>query len=511
MSSPGGATLPANVLHRIRRSLALKLILASAIPSAAVLLAGLAVLIFHTQHIARVDPALAFEQLRFGALLGSLLTLTFAGAAVALATRAFLLRPMKDLMKVMQRAESGEFLVRARVDSPDEVGRLASGFNTMLARVTDMAADDIEQQRTFEQMQREISLQTELRSVNASLAAHVNEMELLLGVAASLSGTLDLPQQLSELGARVCAGLGIEELSVMLLDEGSQQLVVEAAAGEDASAARGLRCHVGEGISGEAVARGETLYVRDLLGDPRHPTAAGRRGSTGSFLAVPLRAKGRIIGVLNLRRPALDAFTPQEIRLVEAVAAQAALAIANARLYAQTLEMSYTDPLTGVPNRRQLFARLEQEWTRSLRFGDELSVLMIDLDLFKAVNDAFGHQVGDSVLRGVAMVLRRNVRKVDTVARYGGEEFCVVLPRVAKAEAVEVAEKLRRAVAAAPLPGSPGQPPLRITISVGVSSYGTDASEVAGLIDKADQALYAAKRGGRNAVQAAAPLRAQAS
>jgi diguanylate cyclase (GGDEF)-like protein len=214
--------------------------------------------------------------------------------------------------------------------------------------------------------------------------------------------------------------------------------------------------------------------------------------------------------VLNLNRPKVDGFTPKEIRLAEAIAAQAALAIANARLYAQTLEMSYTDPLTGVPNRRQLFARLEQEWTRSLRFGDEMSLLMIDLDLFKGVNDTFGHQVGDSVLRGIALVLRRNVRKVDTVARYGGEEFCVVLPRVAKAEAMEVAEKLRRAVAATPLPGPAGQTPVRLTISVGVASYGVDAHDMPTLIEKADQALYAAKRAGRNAVQSAPPPRAQA-
>lgn len=498
------------MLQRIRRSLALKLILASAIPSAAVLLVGLTVLISHTETIARGDPQLAFEQLRFGALLGSLLTLTFAGVAVALTTRIFLLRPLQELMKVMGRAELGEFLVRARVHSPDEVGRLAHSFNTMLSHVTDMAVNDIEQQRAFEQMQRELSLQAELRAANTSLAAHINEMELLLSVAASLSGTLDLPQQLSELGRRVCEGFRVEELSVMLLDEASQQLVIEAVAGADPAGVRGLRFHIGEGVAGDAAARGETLYVADVANDPRYLPYKGRRRHTGSFLAVPLRAKGRITGVLNLNRPRVDGFTPKEIRLAEAIAAQAALAIANARLYAQTLEMSYTDPLTGVPNRRQLFARLEQEWTRSLRFGDEMSLLMIDLDLFKGVNDTFGHQVGDSVLRGIALVLRRNVRKVDTVARYGGEEFCVVLPRVAKAEAMAVGEKLRRAVAATPLPGPPGQTPVRLTISVGVASYGVDAVDMPTLIEKADQALYAAKRAGRNAVQSAPPPRAQA-
>jgi len=131
---------------------------------------------------------------------------------------------------------------------------------------------------------------------------------------------------------------------------------------------------------------------------------------------------------------------------------------------------------------------------------------MIDLDLFKRINDAHGHTVGDGVLRGVALALRRNVRKIDIVARYGGEEFCVVLPRVAKPEAMEVAEKLRHAVAATALPGPEGHPPLSVTISVGVATLGTDAQDIAGLIEKADSALYEAKRLGRDRVALAAPL-----
>ncbi len=128
---------------------------------------------------------------------------------------------------------------------------------------------------------------------------------------------------------------------------------------------------------------------------------------------------------------------------------------------------------------------------------------MIDLDHFKQVNDTHGHGTGDAILRAVALVLRRNVRKVDTVARFGGEEFCVVLPRVSRSEALEIAEKLRRSVAQAPLEGLPGQAPHFATISIGVASYGSDATDVATLLEQADRALYEAKRGGRNRVRAA--------
>jgi diguanylate cyclase (GGDEF)-like protein len=218
-----------------------------------------------------------------------------------------------------------------------------------------------------------------------------------------------------------------------------------------------------------------------------------------------------VLGVLNLTRPLANAFSQQEIRLAEAVSAQAALSIANARLYQETLELSFTDSLTGVANRRQLFLRLDQELSRSVRFGDPLTVLMLDLDLFKQINDQHGHTVGDGVLRAVAAVLKRNLRKVDLLARYGGEEFCVLLPRAAKPEALEVAEKLRRAVAAASLPGPEKDKPLSVTISIGVASLGTDAADSAGLVEKADAALYEAKRLGRDRVAAGVmPARATA-
>src|SRR5438874_11583282 len=151
------------VLSRIRRSVALKLILASAIPSALVLLTGLGALLAHSHRIALRNPAMAFDELRSGAVLGTLLALTFAGMTIALAARHFLLKPIQALSRVMARAELGEFLVRARVQSEDELGRLARSFHTMLARITEMAVADIEAKESLAKLALDLSLQQELQ------------------------------------------------------------------------------------------------------------------------------------------------------------------------------------------------------------------------------------------------------------------------------------------------------------------------------------------------------------
>jgi len=158
------------VLNRIRRSLALKLILASAIPSAVVLLAGESALVAHSQKLFSLSPTLAFEELRSGVVLGTLLAMTFAGMTIALTARHFLVKPIQSLQQVMARAELGEFLVRAKVASSDELGSLARSFNTMLSRVTDMAIADLEARDSLEQMQRELNLQEELKQAKLKKA-----------------------------------------------------------------------------------------------------------------------------------------------------------------------------------------------------------------------------------------------------------------------------------------------------------------------------------------------------
>ncbi len=173
------------------------------------------------------------------------------------------------------------------------------------------------------------------------------------------------------------------------------------------------------------------------------------------------------------------------------------LEAASARLE----HLARTDALTGVHNRREFFETLGLEFRRSSRYGRALSVLMIDIDRFKLVNDRHGHPVGDAVLARTAAILDASLRESDVIARYGGEEFAVVLPETATGAAEHVAEKLRAAVQAEQFTSktAAGEVILRITVSIGVAGI-PDAgiSDAQSLVARADEALYAAKRGGRN-------------
>jgi diguanylate cyclase (GGDEF)-like protein len=263
---------------------------------------------------------------------------------------------------------------------------------------------------------------------------------------------------------------------------------------------------LGEGVCGTAATTLTACYVANAEEDQTHYRVhPGTPRSKGSLLSVPMLHGQELLGVLNFERPEKHAFTPENIRFLTAVADQAALAVKNAQLHEETVELSLTDALTQVSNRRHLFARLETEVARANRFGTQLAVLMIDIDHFKKLNDAAGHRAGDDALRAVSALLRNSLRKVDIIARYGGEEFMVVLPEISKAEAVEVAEKLRQSVEQTPLEYARFQPSGILSISVGVSHLPSDATVQEKLIDCADASLYASKRGGRNKVTAFAP------
>ena len=222
-----------------------------------------------------------------------------------------------------------------------------------------------------------------------------------------------------------------------------------------------------------------------------------RRAGPDGIVRVPLEAGGPIVGLLELADAGPEGGADRVV--LELFASQAVTAIRLARAHETTRLGSIRDPLTGVANHGHFQETLYREISRHERRREKLSLLLVDLDDFKKVNDRFGHPVGDAVLKGVVARLLAAVREMDTVARYGGEEFGVILPETDAANAQRVAERLRAAVAASPVDaGLAG--PLEVTASIGLAVYPDDATTKAGLVDGADKALYAAKRTGKNRV-----------
>ncbi|MFN3421157.1 MAG: diguanylate cyclase [Armatimonadota bacterium] len=216
-------------------------------------------------------------------------------------------------------------------------------------------------------------------------------------------------------------------------------------------------------------------------------------------LFVPVVTDDSIVALIRLERSSRPSFTADELRFLEAIANQTALALEKVKLIAFLENLSITDELTGIANRRHFEWRLSEEIERARRYQYPISALMLDLDHFKQVNDTYGHPIGDIVLKEIAQRLRRVLRRTDFLARYGGEEFVILAPQTPADRALILAERLRQIIAESPIPVS-SDLQLHITVSIGVAVFPEHAQNGNELVRAADEALYKAKQTGRNKV-----------
>lgn len=298
--------------------------------------------------------------------------------------------------------------------------------------------------------------------------------------------------------------LKAERGSLMLIDQETDALLLEAKKGMIEGVVDKLRINRGEGIAGRVAAIGEPILVEDLENDPR--IKQKNRGSykTRSFLSVPLKIDERIIGVLNLSdKVSGEVFNEDDLSLILSFATQAAVVMERQAFINKTEELkrlTITDPLTGLANRRYLSERLKNELARAERYNHPLSLLMLDLDGFKACNDTRGHLFGDGILRTIADTLFQTVRSMDIVARYGGDEFIVVLPETAESLARDIAERIRgNIMRKVPVRnGGDDTETHMLTASIGIVCYPEHGKTSEQLLENVDQALYRAKKMGKN-------------
>jgi len=220
------------------------------------------------------------------------------------------------------------------------------------------------------------------------------------------------------------------------------------------------------------------------------------QAETKAMLVLPLAAPENPLGFITVESRLAGAFNEANIRMAQALANEAAVALENALLFQEVKRLSLTDPLTGLNNRRSFDIAAQQNVRLAIRHRRPLSVLMLDIDYFKKVNDTYGHGAGDRVLVQLARVCRESIRSTDLLARFGGEEFCLLFPETGAEAARVLAESLRKAIAAVTLKAE-GQT-FSITVSIGISECSGEGDSLEDLLKCSDQALYRAKQAGRN-------------
>jgi diguanylate cyclase (GGDEF)-like protein len=219
------------------------------------------------------------------------------------------------------------------------------------------------------------------------------------------------------------------------------------------------------------------------------------------LVAVPLFRQKKPTGLVALARGAqLGDFAEEDSALLEIVAGQVSIAVENLYAREQVARLAITDDLTGIYNKRQFRTTLKYEVDRARIYGEPLSLIMLDIDHFKKVNDTFGHAYGDIVLSELCGTVRQQIRPTDTFARYGGEEFGVILPHTEKAGAVALAERIRKSVEQNEMPPPDGGNPQRVTVSIGVGVFEEGLGGPDDLVAIADRNLYRSKNSGRNRV-----------
>jgi diguanylate cyclase (GGDEF)-like protein len=326
-------------------------------------------------------------------------------------------------------------------------------------------------------------------------AVPFEHLRLFHDAARALTSSLDLPTILRSILAQMERFFHPESWSLLMVDDEKRDLYYALARGVSDEALQNIRIPLGTGMAGWVALHGEPLIVTN--------EGVAARLSTGeqkhTAICLPLRSRERTLGILQVTHPSPQTLTDDAITFLYIVCDYAAIAIENARAVQRIQELTITDDCTHLFNARHLAAVLPAEIERACRFDQPLSIVFLDLDHFKQVNDAHGHPAGSRVLSEAAEVITRTMRTVDLAFRYGGDEFVAVLPQTTGPAAAAAANRLLVALRARRFL-SPEGLALRLTASLGVASYPGDADNAATLLECADQRMYLIKNSTRDGI-----------
>jgi diguanylate cyclase (GGDEF)-like protein len=335
--------------------------------------------------------------------------------------------------------------------------------------------------------------------------AEGNEVAVFHELGKALTSSLQLDQVLRTIMEKITEVLRPATWSLLLMDTSKNELYFQIATGKGSDALKDIRIKVGQGLAGWVAQSGQAVVVPDTTKDSRFFAQVDERTrtETHSIVAVPVRFRDQCLGVIELINCVgpEGAFSQRDLALLEALADYAAIAIENARHVQRIHELTITDDCTSLYNARHLNFMLDTEIYRSHRYAFEFSLIFIDLDHFKNINDTYGHLMGSKLLAEIGEAVKEKCRMIDMAFRYGGDEFVVLLPQTSKENAIGVARRLHKLIREATWLKEPGLN-VNITASIGVAAYPTDSRTKAELLHLADEAMYFVKNTTRDSVAA---------
>jgi diguanylate cyclase (GGDEF)-like protein len=391
------------------------------------------------------------------------------------ALRDSIVGPVAALLRHIGRVRDGQLETTVDPAGARDLRQLGEGLNEMVRALA--------------------VAQASAASRDEMLGAHSVRLRQILEASREFSESLNLTYVVGSVTESTATVGGYDRVVVWLMDEQEKRLVNAQDSVLTPSSAATLE--MGHGLAGRAAKAGRMTF-EGPVGQVRFSDGQGPVRA----IAIPLIVGARVVGALEARHTEARVATSQSIEILEMLAAHAATAIESARLHELTEERSQIDPLTRLSNRRRLDTDLDAECKRSVRYGRPLSFVMLDVDHFKAFNDAHGHPAADTALEEVADVISGCVRTTDTAYRYGGEEFCVLLRETTGHDAVTFAERVRQRIETRFASGASAG----ITASFGVAEFAATAPMPRSLVEAADAAMYESKHTGRNRVMLGSTL-----
>ncbi len=345
-------------------------------------------------------------------------------------------------------------------------------------------------------------LKMENTLLKQELRQRTRELSFFINSSKALTSTLEFKKVLKIIMEKAQKLIKCEDWSLLLLDEEKQELYFEMSKEKKAKDVMNRRIKLGEGIAGWVARKGVPQIVEDLPKDPRFSKSVERRNfnHAKSILCVPIINKRRTIGVVEMvDKVSGEPFEEKDLDLLVKLVDQAAIAIERTQLYQKMSDLAITDDLTKLFNFRHLDQTLDLEIRRCQRYGSQVSLIFLDMDYFKLVNDRHGHLMGSKVLVEVAQILTNSLRDIDIIARYGGDEFVVVLPETNVDTTYRISQRLQQAIREHDFLNDEGLK-IKLSASFGISGYPVHAKNKKDLILLADQAMYQAKYGGRDRI-----------